>query len=148
MPSAPRDRTRFELRLPADPTSVTRARHAARELAREVGANEEDVALTVSEAVSNAVVHGFRNRESGTVEVLAETRDRELRVTVADDGDGMAPDLDHSGLGLGLALISRLAAEVTFSSSTDGTTVSISFPTDADRDGDGAASAAGAREGS
>jgi anti-sigma regulatory factor (Ser/Thr protein kinase) len=118
----------LELELPSEPASVSKARWALAEVARRLGAREEDVKLAVSEAVSNAVVHAFGER-SGTITLRAwRERDR-LDVLVADDGDGMTPKVERAGLGLGISVITRLAAEVRFDSSEQGTAVHMSFPT-------------------
>ena len=42
-----------------------------RELARAVGSPEQEVALAVSEAVSNAVIHAFRRGKEGLIRVCA-----------------------------------------------------------------------------
>jgi len=69
-----------------------------------------DVRLAVSEAVTNAVVHAFRDRaDGGTISVSAAVDDSELEIVVRDDGSGMAPRPDSRGLGLGLPLIRRVA---------------------------------------
>jgi anti-sigma regulatory factor (Ser/Thr protein kinase) len=116
-----------ELELPPDSASVTRARHALIPLARQVGAAAEDVALAVSEAVGNAVVHAFRGAERGTISVRGAVGPDALVVTVADDGIGMMPNLHSPGLGLGASLISRLADEARFESSEEGTTITMRF---------------------
>jgi anti-sigma regulatory factor (Ser/Thr protein kinase) len=118
----------LELELPSEPPSVARARKAAADLAAAVGAPVADVKLAVSEAVGNAVLHAFRDRDSGTVCLRARADRGRLFVTVVDDGTGMRPNLDSPGLGLGLSLITKLAADVRFDSSERGTTVSMSFP--------------------
>jgi anti-sigma regulatory factor (Ser/Thr protein kinase) len=115
------------LDLPPEPSSVTEARHAVRQLARAVGSPEQEVALAVSEAVSNAVIHAFRRGKAGSIRVLARRDGGELLVTVADNGVGMIPDLDSPGLGVGTSLISRLSAQATFESSDEGTTVTMRF---------------------
>jgi anti-sigma regulatory factor (Ser/Thr protein kinase) len=66
----------------------------------------EDVRLAVSEALSNAVVHAYRDRdEPGDLEVSAVLRDHRFEVVVRDGGCGMAPRHDSPGLGLGLPVI-------------------------------------------
>ncbi len=117
----------IDLELPPEPGSVAEARHAARDLARAVGAAEHEVALAVSEAVANAVVHAFRFGREGSVRLRARLGRGELVIIVADDGVGMIPDLDNTGLGAGTSLISRLSKQATFESSDSGTTVTMKF---------------------
>jgi anti-sigma regulatory factor (Ser/Thr protein kinase) len=116
-----------DLELPPEPHSVSQARHAVRDLARAVGSREQEVALAVSEAVSNAVIHAFRFGKDGLVRVRARMEGEDLLVTVADNGVGMIPDLDNPGLGVGTSLISRLSDKATFESSDAGTTVTMRF---------------------
>ena len=65
----------------------------------------DSIAICVSEAMTNVVVHAYRHEERpGTIEVAAEL-----------DGDSMCvrvlqPRLDSPGLGLGLPLISQISA--------------------------------------
>lgn len=99
---------RFEASFPADPSGVPAARREAAGVARRCGLDERqvgDVALAVSEAATNVVVHAAAT----TIELLAATADGELRIVVADDGDGMRPRRDSPGLGLGLPIIAMVA---------------------------------------
>ena len=116
-----------DLELPPEPSSVAEARHAVRDLARATGAPEQEVALAVSEAVSNAVIHAFRFGKKGLVRVRGRHTGGELVVTIADNGVGMIPDLDNPGLGVGTSLISRLSEKATFESSDEGTIVTMRF---------------------
>lgn len=51
--------------------------------------------LVVSELLTNALKHAFSNGRSGTVWIKAhQGEDRELNVTVSDDGTGLPRDLD------------------------------------------------------
>lgn len=100
-------RNTFSETYPATPESVPRARTWATSLAQRAGARPETVEavrLAVSEAVSNVVLHAYRDRP-GTVQMTAATADDELWVLVADDGDGHQRVPLHPGLGWGLALI-------------------------------------------
>jgi anti-sigma regulatory factor (Ser/Thr protein kinase) len=117
----------MDLELPPDPSSVAAARHSIRDIVQSTGAPEQEVALAVSEAVGNAVVHAFRFGKTGTIRVRARAKDGALIVTVADNGVGMIPDVDNPGLGVGTSLISRLSEEATFESSENGTTVTMRF---------------------
>jgi stage II sporulation protein AB (anti-sigma F factor) len=117
----------IQLELPPHPASVAEARQAVSALATETGAAVEDVALAVSEAVGNAVIHAFRPGTTGTIAVCAGLQGRVLVVKVADDGVGMRPDFENAGLGLGTSLITRLAKEARLESSDRGTTVTMIF---------------------
>ncbi len=130
MIASTQDNAELELELRSEPTSVRVARHAVAAVARRAGAPEADVKLAVSEAVSNAVTHAFRDREPGMILVRARIDRGKLLVTIADNGTGMRPNLDSKGLGLGISLITKLAGDVRFDSSDGGLTVSMSFATD------------------
>ena len=101
--------------LPASAESVADARRSVADFARESGVSGpclDDVLLAVSEAVTNAVVHGFAALvDPGTVMVVATVCAEWIDVGVTDDGAGMAPRHDSPGLGLGLPLIRHLADE-------------------------------------
>jgi serine/threonine-protein kinase RsbW len=98
------------------PDAVPRLRRAVVEFARATavdGVPLDAVAICVSEAVTNAVVHGFRDgREVGLVSVVAEARSTVLVVTVRDDGIGWGPRADSPGLGFGLSTIGALTDAV------------------------------------
>jgi serine/threonine-protein kinase RsbW/stage II sporulation protein AB (anti-sigma F factor) len=95
--------------------NVAFARQAVLDFAADHGIAEPkltDLRLAISEAVTNAVVHAFRDRsDPGTVEVLVRVSsdERHVDVVVRDDGCGMTPRPDSPGLGLGLPLIRHLA---------------------------------------
>ncbi len=69
-----------------------------------------DLALAVTEAATNAVLHAYRDREEpGAVIIDAERFADHVRVSVRDEGSGLAPRVDSPGLGLGLGLIAQVA---------------------------------------
>jgi serine/threonine-protein kinase RsbW len=82
----------------------------------------EDLRLAISEAVTNAVVHAFRDQaRPGTVTVsLAVEAGESAEVTIRDDGMGLSRRDDSPGLGLGLGLIARLADQVEHRAPRDG----------------------------
>ena len=72
----------------------------------------DDIKTAVSEAVTNAVIHGYQNGE-GVIELTASAEGKILTVTVKDTGVGIAdvekamepmfttaPEGDRSGMGL------------------------------------------------
>ena len=72
-----------------------------------------DVALAVSEALSNVVMHAYVGRDlPGAMRIRTETVERRLLVEVEDDGIGIRPRMDSPGGGMGLALMALLAADL------------------------------------
>jgi anti-sigma regulatory factor (Ser/Thr protein kinase) len=97
---------------PAVAASVAEARNAVGAFAQSAGATGDALAavsLAVSEAVTNAVLHAYLDRdEPGPVEVRARCEAETVVVEVADEGRGMLPRTDSPGLGLGLPLIAQM----------------------------------------
>jgi serine/threonine-protein kinase RsbW len=120
----------LKLVLPAEPASVPVLRHRASQYAAELGVGREmvaDVALVVSEAVTNAVKYADAADAEGVVELTAERRGEWLEMTVRDRGEGFGRG-STDGLGLGLSIIARLCAELKIVQEGDGTEVLMRFP--------------------
>lgn len=89
----------------------------------------EAARLAVSEAVSNVVVHSYRDASPGAFTLSVEWNGDELRVTVRDKGCGMAPRMDSPGAGLGLPLIANLAESFSVTAPPGGgTELRMTFP--------------------
>ncbi|GAB2697089.1 anti-sigma F factor [Paenibacillus thermoaerophilus] len=71
-----------------------------------------DIKTVISEAVTNAIIHGYDNRPDGIVTIEAELDGEDLYVTVSDEGTGIEdlelarqplftskPELERSGMG-------------------------------------------------
>ena len=101
---------RFDMRLGAQPATVGQLRGNVVEFARDIGFEDTGpIALAVSEALTNVVLHAYRVSEVGDVRMVACDEPDRLVVVVRDYGDGMLPRADSPGLGLGLPLISSMA---------------------------------------
>ena len=70
-----------------------------------------DIKTAVSEAVTNAIIHGYENR-IGIVKVYAKLKDNEITIVISDNGKGIEnieiakeplyttkPNLERSGMG-------------------------------------------------
>src|SRR3954452_19567237 len=102
--------TLLDVDLPAEPRSAPRARRAVLDALRGIAVDRDAIGVVVTEAVTNAVVHAYRDRNApGRVHVSASLDDEGVEVAVDDDGLGMSPRVDSPGIGLGLPLMGDLA---------------------------------------
>jgi|tagenome__1003787_1003787.scaffolds.fasta_scaffold19914924_1 serine/threonine-protein kinase RsbW len=108
------DPVEIELRVHTTATAeeVAGIRRAVLASAEAYGAGpalRTDIALAVSEACANVVMHAYLDAPApGPLVVEAQRADGRFVVTVSDEGSGIAPRSHSPGLGLGLALIGRL----------------------------------------
>lgn len=90
-----------------------KGRRAVREFAMPAQPTEHalgSIAVCVSEAMTNVVMHAYRDMDSpGQIDVEAELDGDSLTVQISDQGHGLEPRLDSPGLGLGLPLIAQFA---------------------------------------
>lgn len=114
----------YSASLPATPAAVPEIRHRVLDVARELGADAETcdaVAVAVSEACTNVVMHAYDPAApAGRVVVSARRDDEQLRVVIRDSGHGMRPRTDSPGLGLGLPLIAQLSDHLEVTRGPDG----------------------------
>jgi anti-sigma regulatory factor (Ser/Thr protein kinase) len=120
---------------PAVAESVPAARRSLVDFAMRSGAGEEQaeaLRLAASEALTNAVIHGYRDGP-GEIHVSAWVVAGELWMLIADDGCGVRAGSDRPGLGLGLGLIAHLSdGLVILDRATGGTEVRVRFQLDED----------------
>ena len=104
-----------KLEFTAKDCNVAIARLAAASFGAELGfslTDLEEIKVAVSEAVSNAMIHGYSGDESRSVEVIYMKNGDYFEITVKDDGVGIAdiekaiqpffttrPELERSGMG-------------------------------------------------
>ena len=105
---------RIDVRVKAEPASIGQLRSAIVELAQELGLeNTGPVALAVSEAMTNVVLHAYREApEPGDMRVVACDEPDRLVVVVRDYGEGMRPRADSPGFGMGLPLITQMTDDL------------------------------------
>jgi serine/threonine-protein kinase RsbW len=125
--------TALSLALTATADSVGEARRAVAAYCAEQGAERaltDRVLLSVSEAVTNALVHAYRHvEEPGRERIELEARRdiATLVVVVRDFGCGMRPRLDSPGLGLGLPLIAASTSSLQIDTRPGGGRTEISM---------------------
>jgi anti-sigma regulatory factor (Ser/Thr protein kinase) len=115
---------RVEIEIAAAAPGVPLVRHALRGLLAGLDASDDviaDIALAVTEACTNAVVHAYPDA-AGTISVVATHANGDLAVTVRDHGAGMSARVDTPGLGVGLPVIAAIAQSVEIGSPAGGGT--------------------------
>jgi serine/threonine-protein kinase RsbW len=121
------------LELAATAASVAEARGAVAAYCAEHGAERgltDRVLLSVSEAVTNALVHAYRDVDEPArerIELEARRSVAALVVIVRDFGCGMRPRLDSPGLGLGLPLIAAATSSLQIDTRPGGGRTEISM---------------------
>lgn len=128
MHAAAAQHDRLALRLPVRAESVGIGRRAAAQFAEETGADAPTlwrVRLSVSEAISNVVLHAHAGDEAEREHLVlsAEADGVSCRITISDAGGGLSARSDSPGLGLGLALIANSCDELTIAAGRGGGTV-------------------------
>jgi len=71
-----------------------------------------DIKTAVSEAVTNAIIHGYDDKSDGEIKIVMSLEDREIKITVTDNGIGIKdipkameplyttkPEMERSGMG-------------------------------------------------
>ncbi|PHV72275.1 anti-sigma F factor [Sporanaerobium hydrogeniformans] len=96
-----------------------------------------DIKMAVSEAVTNSIIHGYRGKENGVVEVHCSYEGRVISIEVVDYGLGianidqaMAPlyttSLEEERAGLGFTVMQSMMDELeVYSECHKGTTVKM-----------------------
>jgi two-component sensor histidine kinase len=77
------------------------------------------LALVISELITNALRHAFKDRSSGYIRLEARQGDTDLVVRVVDDGVGMVAQAGRTGLGS--HIIRTLTAQINAALEIDST---------------------------
>ena len=118
----------IQLALPRVPATVRTMRAAASDMARAIGLADrrvDDIALAVSEAVTNSVRHGG-NADTPVI-MRAVPAPGALRVSIVDSGSWLGTEARERGLGLGLPLMNAVSDEFQIACGPKGTTVTMTF---------------------
>ncbi len=104
---------------------------------RGYGAQESviaDIAISVSELVNNAILHGNRSAPDKNVTVQITRENSAVRISVADQGDGFNPAIIENPIeddnlmkevGRGIFIVRALMDSVDISATAHGTTIVI-----------------------
>jgi serine/threonine-protein kinase RsbW len=117
-------RRRETLTIFSDPNNIVAVDEWAERIAEEMGFDEDDrddIAISVTEAVNNAIVHGNNADPYKQVVIELSTDNGELRVSVMDEGRGFdlgevpdptIPENLMKPFGRGIHIIRRLMDDV------------------------------------
>jgi anti-sigma regulatory factor (Ser/Thr protein kinase) len=93
---------------------VTAIRRKVRDFARDRGVDArilDRVALAVSEAATNAVLHAYEEGDRGDVQLVATLGESDLEVAILDEGRGLRDAYESPGIGWGLRLIEQSSTD-------------------------------------
>jgi anti-sigma regulatory factor (Ser/Thr protein kinase) len=120
----------FEARMPGTPLGVRMLRHEVSVIATNCGMDEAgvaDVQLAVTEAATNAVMHGYAEA-TGELTLSAVVQDGELAIVIGDTGRGFDERRESPGLGVGLSVIAIVADRMRIIATPAGTEIHMAFP--------------------
>ncbi len=94
--------------------------------------NATTIGLIIVELVTNAIKYAFTDDQAKTIYLTLKKNDKNLLLTIADNGGGIPEEFDHSqsgatGLMLVGMMVNQLDGEIKFESN-QGTTVNITIP--------------------
>ncbi len=127
----------FELTIPSRLEEIETVERLAEKAADQMNFNEEEkdsLAIAVTEAVNNAIIHGNKKDVNKKVHIKFFLQEKKLIVTVKDEGEGFNPDSLSDPLapenllkesGRGIFILSTLMDDVKFNFGKDGTEVQL-----------------------
>jgi len=126
------------IRVPSDQAFLPDVDDFLERALREYGVDESviaDIAISVSELVNNAIMHGNKASPDKMVSVTVNLAKKTATVTVADEGIGFMPDTIEDPLadenllkevGRGIFIVRSLMDKVDIEATEKGTSVSVS----------------------
>lgn len=127
----------FDVSIPSSLDEITRVEKLAEKAADKMKFNEEEkdsLAIAVTEAVNNAILHGNKQDENKRVHITFEFEPPKLTVRVRDEGEGFNPEKISDPLapenllkesGRGIFILSSLMDDVQFSFNRTGTEICL-----------------------
>ena len=124
--------------IPSNPKFLTDVDTFVEGYLREYGTSDSvvaDIAISVSELVNNAIVHGNKISEDAVVTVSVTRNGDSVTIAVTDEGGGFNPqEIDDplkeenlmKEVGRGIFIVESLMDKVEITPTDNGTTVSIS----------------------
>jgi serine/threonine-protein kinase RsbW len=97
----------------AVPETAGEVRRRITEFAAAHGADrrlQANIALAVTEAVTNVIVHAYPAGRVGSLSIAADIEQGELEIVVTDSGEGIRPGTSP-GLGAGLSIIAETTSD-------------------------------------
>ena len=122
-----------ELRMAPHPENLALARLALTGVGAVAGASDAAVAelkLAVTEACTNAILHGYGGSTEGELIVRYKVDTAAIEIEVEDDGEGFDPDdpaagSNGEGQGMGLMIIRAITNDVQIESDRSGSRISF-----------------------
>ncbi len=123
----------YSLTIPSERASIENAVDFAEKVAKDIKLKEEEsdnLAISISEAVANAIIHGNRLDKKKNVEIAISFKKNELSVKVRDQGGGFDPKklknpIDPKNItlesGRGIFILKNFMDSVYFNFKKDGT---------------------------
>jgi anti-sigma regulatory factor (Ser/Thr protein kinase) len=122
-----------ELRMAPHPENLALARLALTGVGAVAGASDAEVAelkLAVTEACTNAILHGYGGSAEGELIVRYRVDTAAIEIEIEDDGEGFDPDdpgadSNGEGQGMGLMIIRTITNDVQIESDGSGSRLSF-----------------------
>jgi len=127
----------FQMSIPSVLDEITKVEKMAEKAADKMKFSEEEkdsLAIAVTEAVNNAILHGNKQDKNKKVHIKFEFENRRLVVSIKDEGKGFNPDKVSDPLapenllkesGRGLFIVSSLMDDVQYNFHKDGTQINL-----------------------
>jgi serine/threonine-protein kinase RsbW len=121
-----------KLIIPSSQKHLKKAVEFIEAMAQKIGFDEDataDIAISVSEAVNNAILHGNKKDEKKKVTILADPGEKQITIRIRDEGaafclddvcNPLAPENLMKCNGRGILILRTLMDEVTFNSAPGG----------------------------